>query len=56
LPKDDSKQAQDQADKEMLDKIREDVCDIVLPRVLDKLSQEMRYLFDDDLILYVNPT
>jgi S-adenosylmethionine synthetase len=27
-----------------------------LPRVLDKLSQEMRYLFDDDLILYVNPT
>lgn len=56
LPKDDSEKAQRKAEEEMLDQIREDVLEILMPRVLDRLPEEMRYLFDDDLIFYINPT
>ena len=55
-PADDSKEAQDKADNEMLAKIRHDVETILLPRVLAKLSDDTRALFDDKLILHVNPT
>lgn len=55
-PKDDSADAQKKADKEMLEIIFNDVANILIPRVLDRLPEEMKYLFDDDLILYVNPT
>ena len=56
LPKDDSEKAQRKAEEDMLDQIREDVLEILMPRVLDRLPEEMRYLFDDDLIFYINPT
>ncbi|MEE1338085.1 MAG: methionine adenosyltransferase [Muribaculaceae bacterium] len=55
-PADDSKEAQDKADNEMLANIRHDVETILLPRVLAKLSDDTRALFDDKLILHVNPT
>lgn len=52
----DSKEAQDKADAEMLEIIKNDVCNILLPRVLGKLDDNTRALFDDQLILHVNPT
>ena len=55
-PADDSKEAQNKADNEMLAIIRHDVETILLPRVLTKLSDDTRALFDDKLILHVNPT
>ena len=52
----DSKEAQDKADAEMLETIKNDVCNILLPRVLGKLDDNSRALFVDQLILHVNPT
>jgi S-adenosylmethionine synthetase len=40
----------------MLKTIERDVRDILLPRVLDTCSDEVRKLFRDDYTLYVNPT
>ena len=51
-----TKEAQDKADSEMLATIKNDVENILLPRVLGKLSDETRALFDNKLILHVNPT
>ena len=56
VPADDSKEAQLKADCEMLAIIRNDVQNILLPRVLAKLNDSTRALFDDQLILHVNPT
>lgn len=44
------------ADRAMLEKIREDVRQILLPRVIARLSEEVKALFDEQLILHVNPT
>ena len=55
-PSDNSQEAQDAADREMLDTIKNDVKTILLPRVIDKLPTEIRAMFDDKLILHVNPT
>ena len=55
-PSDNSQEAQDTADREMLDTIKNDVKTILLPRVIDKLPAEIRAMFDDKLILHVNPT
>ncbi|MBD5207235.1 MAG: methionine adenosyltransferase [Bacteroidales bacterium] len=56
LPEDDSEEAQQKADKEMVAKIEEDVRKVLLPRVKAKLSEANRALFDENLILHVNPT
>jgi S-adenosylmethionine synthetase len=40
----------------MLNQIFDDVKNIVLPRVKSKLSEKLQKLFDDNFILYVNPT
>lgn len=40
----------------MLNQIYNDVKNIVLHRVKTKLSENLQKLFDDNLILYVNPT
>ena len=53
---DSSKAAQDKADSEMLDAIYNDVKTILLPRVIAKLPEEIRAMFDDRLILHVHPT
>jgi S-adenosylmethionine synthetase len=43
-------------DEAMLKVIKEDVRNIVLPRVIAQLPAETQALFDDNLILHVNPT
>lgn len=48
--------SEEAADSMMLAKIREDVERILLPRVKAKLSDKVRAMFDDNLILHVNPT
>ena len=45
-----------ETDKKMLNQIFDDVKNIVLPRVKAKLSENLQKLFDDNFILYVNPT
>ena len=49
-------EAQERADKEMLARIRQDIETVLLPRVLRRVKEEERALFDDQLILHVNPT
>lgn len=49
-------ESQEKADEMMLEKIRTDVRDILLPRVKAKLPDSVKALFDDKLILHVNPT
>lgn len=56
LPLNESERAQVRADEEMLARIKEDVEKVLLPRVLSKLPEKVRNLFDDSLILHVNPT
>jgi S-adenosylmethionine synthetase len=48
--------SQDEADKRMLDTIREDVRTILIPRVKANLPEHLRHLLDDDYRLLVNPT
>ena len=56
-PKDASCEAQLKADEEMLAKIRKDVIEILMPRVLESISLEkVRKLFDDNIKYFVNPT
>lgn len=55
-PLDDSQEAQKKADEEMLSIIRKDVREILIPRVIAKLPEELQHLFDDEMILHVNPT
>ncbi len=44
-PLDDSDQARDRADEEMLEKIRKDVKEVLLPRVIAKLPENVKALF-----------
>lgn len=53
---DNSPEAQLQADEKMLATIREDVEKVLLPRVKAQLPERVQALFDDALILHVNPT
>ncbi len=55
-PEDKSEEAQERADKEMLARIRHDMETVLLPRVLRRVKEEERALFDDQMILHVNPT
>lgn len=47
---------QEEADELMVQKIKEDVESILLPRVKAKLPEHVRQLFDENLTLHVNPT
>lgn len=55
-PENDTPEALKKADDAMLAKIREDVKNILLPRVIAKLPEKLQKLFDDKLTLHVNPT
>ena len=55
-PSDHTPGAQAAADEQMLKVIRDDVRNILLPRVIYKLPEPVQALFDKDLILLVNPT
>ena len=49
--------SQDEADRRMLDQIRRDVRQILIPRVIDEIHDPaVRTLFNDDIKYYVNPT
>lgn len=48
--------SQEDADRLMQEKINRDIREIVLPRAIGKYSEEVQALFDDELILYTNPT
>lgn len=50
------KKAQDEADTKMLAKIREDVINILMPRVLEQVGPKVKALFKDDIKYFVNPT
>lgn len=53
----DEKCSQEEADAAMLERIREDVINILIPRVRDEIkNEEVRALFNDDIIYHVNPT
>jgi len=52
----DTPEKQLQADKDMVAKITEDVKDILIPRLLAKLSDNEKALFKGDYKLLVNPT
>ena len=55
-PADGSEEAQEAADREMLEVICKDVETILLPRVVAKLPKHIQSMFDGKLILHVNPT
>ena len=55
-PADDTQEAQLKADEEMLGKIREDVLNILIPRVKAQLGEKVLALVNDDIKYYVNPT
>jgi len=44
------------AEEQMLSKIREDVVNILIPRVMEQLEPRVRKLFKDDITYHVNPT
>ena len=46
----------DSDDKRMLEKIRQDVKEILIPKVVNHLPDRLKSLFDDNFILHVNPT
>ena len=48
--------SQEEAYRMMLDRIREDIKTYLLPRVVDQLPEATRKMFDENLILHVNPT
>ncbi|MEG1574415.1 MAG: methionine adenosyltransferase, partial [Bacteroidales bacterium] len=45
-----------ESDMFMLERIRKDVKEILIPRVVGKLPERLRSLFDERVKLYVNPT
>ncbi len=55
-PKDKTEKAQLQADKDMLEIIRNDVKNILIPRVKNILPKRLNSFFNDDFKLLVNPT
>ena len=44
------------SDEEMLAKIRKDIVDILIPRVVAKLPEHIKVLFNDDITYHINPT
>ncbi|MDE6266155.1 MAG: methionine adenosyltransferase [Muribaculaceae bacterium] len=49
-------ESQEDADRRMLDIIREDVKNILIPRVKETLPEHLRHIWGDDFVLHVNPT
>ncbi len=47
---------QEQADEEMLQKIREDVVNILIPKVYEAAGEKLQKLFNDQIKYFVNPT
>ena len=58
LPENNSPEASDKADKAMQNKIREDIINILIPRVREKyqFKKDIHKLFEGDIKYYINPT
>lgn len=57
VPINNSPESQLKADEEMLDKIRQDIMDILIPRVISEIKdRNILSLFNKDIIYHVNPT
>ena len=54
--KETSPEARLEADAQMVDQIRWDIINILLPRVKQQLPERVQALFDENLIIHVNPT
>jgi S-adenosylmethionine synthetase len=55
-PKSDKQGDIDKADKAMLEKIRTDIIEILIPRVMKRLQPSLRKLFNDKITYHINPT
>ena len=55
-PASNSKRNIEKADKEMLDTIKKDMTEILLPRVIAQLNPSIQRLFEHKYTFYVNPT
>lgn len=55
-PANETPEAQLKADEAMVEWIRKDIIDILLPKVKAQLPRRVQNLFDKELILFVNPT
>lgn len=55
-PKDNSVEAQQQADRDMQEIIKNDIKNILIPRVKRNLPEKLSKFFNDDFKLLVNPT
>lgn len=44
------------AERKMLAKIKQDIIDVLLPRVKQQLPERVQKLFTDEIILHINPT
>ena len=55
-PLDDTEEARNKAEEEMLATIRKDVEEVLLPRVFAKLPEKIKDLNDGNFTLHVNPT
>jgi S-adenosylmethionine synthetase len=58
LPENNSPEDSDKADKAMQDKIREDIINILIPRVREKyqFKKDIHKLFEGDIKYFINPT
>ena len=56
LPKSKSPEDIKAAEDEMLAKIRKDITEILIPRVIAKLPEHIQHLFSDDIKYHINPT
>ncbi|MBD5220809.1 MAG: methionine adenosyltransferase [Bacteroidales bacterium] len=56
LPLEDTPEAQEKADQQMLEQIRKDVIEVLTPRVIADLPENVRNLFDEKTEILVNPT
>ena len=55
-PENNTEEAVAKADSEMLAIIKNDIETVLIPRVMEKLPDKIKKLFDGNLILHVNPT
>lgn len=56
LPRSNAKEDVMKADNEMLDQIRFDIINILIPRLLKQLPKEINALFNKDIKYHINPT
>jgi S-adenosylmethionine synthetase len=55
-PTDNADAAKDKSDREMLDQIRFDIINLLIPRIKAQLKPEIQALFTDKITYHINPT